>query len=155
MRQASNSEPDQIKKLEAELDGLQGGLKSHRQTAQKSYQAYVKVMSRCASDWKLIKELEEKTMLSDDERERLATLKHKFNLVLCANYQQCKLVPYWGMSDQPGSTYHLQKMNHDLFGIVNHADDSSAIYLFNETVGPKNTDHTLSFLTHYIHALPP
>ena len=52
-------------------------------------------------------------------------------------------------------TYYLQKMNHDLFGIVNHADDSSAVYLFDETVGPKNTDHTLSFLTHYIRALPP
>lgn len=64
-------------------------------------------------------------------------------------------MPYWGMSDQPGSTYYLQKMNHDLFGIVNHADNSSAIYLFDETVGPKNTDHTLSFLTHYIRALLP
>jgi len=59
------------------------------------------------------------------------------------------------MSDQPGSTYYLQKMNHDLFNIVNHADNSSAVYLFDETVGPKNTDHMLSFLTHYIRALPP
>jgi len=72
LRQASNSKPDKVKKLEAELDGLQGGLESHRQTAQKSHQVYVEVMSRCVSDWKLIKELEEKTMLSDDERERLA-----------------------------------------------------------------------------------
>lgn len=61
LRQASNSEPDKIKKLEAELDGLQEGLESHRQTAQKSHQVYVEVMSRCVSDWKLIKELEEKT----------------------------------------------------------------------------------------------
>ena len=46
-------------------------------------------------------------------------------------------------------------MNHDLFGVVNHGDSSNAVNLFDETVGPKNTDHTLSFLTHYIHALPP
>ena len=58
------------------------------------------------------------------------------------------------MSDQPGSTYYLQKLNHNLFGIVNHANNTSAVYLFDETVGPKNTDHTLSFLLHYIHLLP-
>ena len=97
---------------------------------------------------------EEKTTLTDDEEETLAVLKHRFNLVLCTDYQQCKLVPYWGMSDQPGSTYYLQKVNHDLFGVVNHGDGSSSVYLFDETIGPKNTDHTLSFLTHYIRALP-
>ena len=155
LKQASNSEPEELQKLEAELVDLKEEQERHRQTAQKAHEYYVEETARCAFRWKQIKELEEKTTLSDDEKETLAVLKHRFNLVLSADYQQCKLVPYWGMSDQPGSTYYLQKMNHDLFGVVNHGDSSNAVYLFDETVGPKNTDHTLSFLTHYIHALPP
>lgn len=97
-------------------------------------------MTECVSKWKQIKELEEKTTLSDDEKETLAVAKQGFILVLCADYQQCKLVPFWGMSDQPGSIYYLQKLIHNLFGTVNHTDNTSAVYLFNETVGPKNTD---------------
>jgi len=42
-------------------------------------------------------------------KEKLVTMKHKFNLVLSADYQMGKLVPYWGQSPQPGSTYYLQK----------------------------------------------
>ena len=61
-----------------------------------------------------------------------------------------KLLPYWGESPQPGSTYYLQKLTHDLFGLVNHATRSSAVYIFDERVGPKNTDHTLSYITHYL-----
>ena len=65
-----------------------------------------------------------------------------------------KLVPYWGMSAQPGSTYYLQKLNRDVFGIVNHGPCSSSVYLFDERAGPKNTDHTISYLTDYISKLP-
>lgn len=81
-------------------------------------------------------------ILSNDE-ETMAVLKHRFNLALSADYQQRKLVPYWGMSDQSGFIYYLQKMNHDLFGVVNHGDSSNAVYRFDETVGPKNTDHPI------------
>ena len=38
-----------------------------------------------------------------------------------------KLVPYWGISPEPGSTYYLQKLSYDLFGIVDHRDESSAV----------------------------
>ena len=110
--------------------------------------------TRCTSEWKAIQVLEEKETLNHDKKEKLATLKNKFNLVMCADYQMCKLVPYWGMTAQPGCTYYLQKLNHDLFGIVNHASNSSAVYLFNETIGPKNTDHTVSYRTDYIGKLP-
>ena len=58
-------------------------------------------------------------------------------------------MPYWGFSPQPGSTYYLQKLSHDVFSIVDHRNNNSTIYVFDETVGPKNTDHTISFLTHY------
>ena len=63
-----------------------------------------------------------------------------------------KLIPHWGHSPQPGSTYYLQKLSIDLFGLVDHRDESAHMYLFDETIGPKNTEHTksLSYLCHYI-----
>lgn len=69
LRQESNLQPDKIKELEAELDGLKGELEGHQQMAQKSHEAYVKVTSRCASDWKLIKELK--------RRQRLVIMREK------------------------------------------------------------------------------
>ena len=66
----------------------------------------------------------------------------------------CKLVPYWGLSAQPGSMYYLQKQNHDVFGIVNHAQKVSTVYLFDERVGHKKTDHTICYLTDYLAKLP-
>ena len=86
---------------------------------------------------------------------KLAQQKARFDLVLCADYQMCKLVSYWGCSAEPGSTFYLQKLNHDIFGIVNHGSGCSTVYLFGERVGPKNTDHTiLSYLTDYISKVP-
>jgi len=61
-----------------------------------------------------------------------------------------KLVPYCGFSSQPGSTYYLQKLSNDIFGIVDYRHNCSTIYVFDETVGPKNTVHTVSFLMQYI-----
>ena len=97
----------------------------------------------------------QKTTLTDDETVTLDGLKKRFTLVLSADFQMCKLVPYWGYSAQPGSTYYLQKLNHDVFGVVDHSTGSSTVYLFDERVGPKNTDHTISYLTDYISHLPP
>lgn len=45
-----------------------------------------------------------KTSLSTEEEEEIATKQHAFTLVLYADYQQSKLIPYWGASAQPGST---------------------------------------------------
>ncbi len=82
--------------------------------------------------------------VSHEEVETLAGLKNKFTTVIGADYQMTKLTPYWGSSAQPGAT---QKLTHDLFGIVNHATGLSTVYLFDERAGPKNTDHTISYLT--------
>jgi len=41
-----------------------------------------------------------------------------------------------------------------ILGIVNHSTGASLVYLFDERMGPKNTDHRVSYLSHYITALP-
>ena len=61
-----------------------------------------------------------------------------------------KVIPFWGSSAQPGMTYYQRKVSHDLFGIVDHRDDSNYVSVFDERVGPKNTDHTVSLLSYYL-----
>ena len=56
--------------------------------------------------------------LTEEETSRLAGLKCRFNLVISADYQMSKLVPYWGMSAQPGCTYYLQKLSLKLLIMV-------------------------------------
>jgi len=147
-----------VKRLGDEIKSVQEDLEIHRQEAQKSHEYYTEACTRCASEWKEITTLDEKSHLSEEEAKKLRSLKHKFNIVISADYQMEKLVPYWGLSAQPGSTYYLQKLNHDIFGIVNHATDLSSVYLFDEQVGSKIPTTlslifqigSLSFLTGFI-----
>ena len=59
LKQASNSEPDEIKKLEAELADLKEEQEQHRQRAQKAHEYYIQETAFCASRWKQISELED------------------------------------------------------------------------------------------------
>ena len=101
---------------------------------------------KCASEWKEIQNLSS----IEENSEQLKDLQHRFTLVLSADYQMSKLLPYWGCSPQPGSTYYMQKVSYDLLGIVDHREEAGFVYLFSELIGPKNTDHTLSYLLHYL-----
>ena len=152
--QSGNADSEEVKTIEDEIASLKQDLECHRQEAQKSHEYYVEVSTRCTTEWNEITALESKPDLTEEETGKLQSLKNKFNLVVSADYQMGKLIPYWGYSPQPGSTYYLQKLNHDVFGIVNHANNSSTVYLFDERVGPKNTDHTVSYLLDWIYKLP-
>ena len=77
---------------------------AHKDEAPKSHSYYAKVTTSCAADWDEITSLEKKESLTEEEKMKLTDLRRKFNLVICADYQMCKLVPYWGLSAQPGST---------------------------------------------------
>ena len=45
--------------------------------------------------------------------------------------------PHWGYSDRPGISYYLHKVSHD---------DSKYVAAFEEQIGPKISDHTVSIL---------
>jgi len=70
-------------------------------------------------------------------------MKHKFNLVLSADYQMGKLVPTGANLRNQALPTTYKNLNHDIFGIVNHATGSFAVYIFDERVGPKTTDNTV------------
>ena len=51
------------------------------------------------------KKKKKKKTLTTEEMLTLDGLKKRLNLVLSADFQMCKLVPYWGYSAQPGSLH--------------------------------------------------
>ena len=152
LMQSGSASQVQIQQLLDEIDDKGAQLADHKKVASKAQEFYHYTIEKCQNDWKQIQELEgiTATSRSSEQSDMLDRKKRAFTLVLSADYQQAKLIPYWGSSAQPGSTYYLQKVSHDVFGIINHAVDGKYIVLFDERIGPKNTDHTVSYLESYI-----
>ena len=146
IQQTGSAEEEEQKKIESEIATIASELEAHRQNAKKSHDYYNQTKKRCQEEWKEIMSLQSKEGWTEEKDFTLQSLKHNFSAVLSADYQMQKLVPYWGHSPQPGATYYLQKLSHDIFAIVNHSDEHSTIYIFDETAGLKNTDHTISLL---------
>ena len=142
--------PEEIKAIEEDKQALENELQTHRDVARESLQYYKEAEEKCTQQWARICELEVKSNKTEAEEDELSTLKHCCMLLSSADYQMQKLLPYWGRSPQPGSTYYLQKLSYNLLGIVDHRDNSAAVYIFGERVGHKTADHTFSYLLHYL-----
>ena len=142
LQQSGNASESELKGYEEMKKKFEDQRSQHREEATKSREYYKSCKDRCSQNWKRIVLLTEKSHLTQAEKDELQTLKHCFTLTISADYQQSKLIPTWGKFEQPGSTYYLQKVSHDIFGIVDHRNENGALYLFDERIGPKNTDHT-------------
>ena len=149
LHQSGSATAGEIRALETTKEELEEELADHKRVATQSREYYKTAIDKCHEQWAKIEQLTQKNALTRREREDLDGAKHCFTATISADYQQSKLIPSWGKTKQPGSTYYLQKVSHDIFGIVDHSNDNSVVYLFDERIGPKNTDHTLSFLTHF------
>ena len=148
-QQSGSALEENLRSLESTKDNLERELQSHKDTATKARDYYKQMTDKCKQQWSKIKQLTAIRIPSRSEKEQLQIAQHSFTLTISADYQQSKLIPSWGKSEQPGSTYYLQKVSHDILGIVDHSEDKSTVYIFDERIGPKNTDHTVSFLTQY------
>ena len=102
--QSSNASQNEIEKLQDELKDLKQAHEDHKDEAEKSHSYYIKVTKQCAAEWEEIVLLEKKERLTRAKKLKLSRLKKNFTLVIHADYQMCKLVPYWGLSVQPGCT---------------------------------------------------
>lgn len=111
LKQATASLPEDLEKIEEELRGIRQSLENHRKDAAESHHYYTDIIKKSATKWKRIVELEGKSDLDKNECDELAVLHKSFNLVIAADYQMSKLVPHWGKSPQPGSTYFLPRRN--------------------------------------------
>lgn len=153
LMQAGSAQEQGIRDVEAKLKESEEKLHTHKEEASAARDYYNEMTQLCSDKWSKIMELSSQESPSQETAEQLTVAQHTFTLVLSADYQQNKLIPYWGRSEQPGSTYYLQKVSYDIFGLVDHRNDSKSIIIFDETVGPKNTDHTISFLSQYVNGI--
>ena len=150
LMQAGSAQEQGIRDVETKVEESEELLRSHKEEASAARDYYNEMTQSCGVKWNKIIELSNQQSPSDEAAEQLAVAQHTFTLVLSADYQQNKLIPHWGRTEQPGSTYYLQKVSYDIFGLVDHRDGSKSITIFDETVGPKNTDHTITFLSRYV-----
>ena len=149
LKQSGNANESELRMHENTKHHLEEQIRQHKEAATKSREYYKTCQEKCKTSWSEIVRLTNKSHRTAVEREELESLQHCFTLTISADYQQSKLIPSWGKTEQPSSTYYLQKVSHDVFGIVDHRQDKSTIYLFDERIGPKNTDHTISLMMHY------
>ena len=154
LKQTGSVSEEEVHSLDTSIKELSLSLEEHKQTAQKSHKYHLEIVERFANQWKRIKELEGKSAPSEEEE--LTRLRNLFSLTISADYQMSKLIPFWGMSPQPGSTYYLQKLSNDIFGIVDHSSGESTVYtcIFDERLGQKNSDHTISYISDYLASIP-
>lgn len=101
---------------QAEMD-----LAQHKQEVLEHYKF---TTEKCKRDWKAIVDLASKNNLSAADQSHLECLQESFILVLSADYQMTKLIPFWGETAQPAISYYLRKVSHNLFGIVDHRNDT-------------------------------
>ena len=151
IRQVGSADRENQLAIETSIADFTKQLENHKDEAHNFHRYYVDTTKQCQTEWLDIIKLESKENKTEDEVLKLEILKQKFTLILSADFQMQKLVPYWGQSPQPGSTCYLQKLSHDIFGVCDHRISNCMLYVFDETVGLKNTDHTISYLEHYIH----
>ena len=150
IRQTGSCSEENQKAIEEEIERLEDLLKRHRAEATSALKHYHEVIERCQTQWKKIVEFESKAERTESEEQELRGLKEGFILVLSADYQMEKLLPSWCKSPQPSSTYYFQKLSCDILGVIDHREGSASTYIFDERMGPKNTDHTISYLLHYL-----
>lgn len=148
--QSGNADSSELLTLQAELVGLEDELKSHKEDAKEGRVHYRHCTLACKDKWNKIRLLEVRSSISRSEVDDLSMLMEEFILVLSCDYQQAKLIPHWGESAQPGLSYYMQKVSHEVFGIVDYRSDSKHVFIFDERITPKNTDHTISLLHAYI-----
>ena len=116
-----------------------------KMNAAEAFRYFRSSVEACNREYKCIEELSRQD--SDTEPEEMSILKDRFKCVVSLDYQMTKLIPHWGRSAQPSASYYKMKLAVDICVAITHHDNQAHIIIFDETFGPKNSNHTLSFLT--------
>ena len=149
LKQSGNATEDSIREQERVMADCTALLQEHKE-AQAGLHYYKALVSETKSASSRISMLLESELTPETSAE-LETLKEKFSAFISADYMMGKNLPHWGESAQPSKTYYMMKLVCDVFGIVDHSSDTKYAYICDETAaGAKSTDHTLTFLDHFV-----
>ena len=102
------------------MEQAETALAEHKQEAQEALEHCKFATQKCKCDWKAIVDLASKEDLNAASQARLQALQESFTLVLSADYQMTKLVPFWGATAQHAMTYYMRKVSHGmpLLGLI-------------------------------------
>lgn len=143
---------DNILEQKSKVSMFQEKLQKHKDDAQDALEYYRNMVISTQSQYTKITSLLSKENRNRNEEKQLKRLQDTFSAFVSADYMMSKNLPFWGESPQPAKTYYQMKLVCDVFGIVDHSKKASNhTYICDElAAGPKNTDHTISFLHHFI-----
>ena len=113
---------------------------------------YRKTVIETTVKYKHIMSLLKNTSRNNLESARLVELQKEYAGFISADYMMTRTLPYWGSTPQPAKTYYQIKLVVDIFGIVDYSSsEKNFAYLCDEiAAGAKSTNHTISFLEHYV-----
>ena len=129
LAQSGNATEAEILFNEEVMSELKEKKRQHSTNAANARKFYNESIQKCREAWIEIQSIlgipiSERTQ---EETSKLLALQHLFTVVISADYQQAKLIPHWGRSAQPGSTYYLQKVSIEIFGIVDHRNEETHV----------------------------
>ena len=148
LHEGGSSSEEEQKQLESDIAALQQEMETHREHALKSHESYIAALAWCNQNWKEITDLEAKDSKTDEEEEKLVQLKQCYTAVISADYQMSKLVPYWGLSPQPGSTYYLPMTFWEL--LTTEKEMEQYTFLMRDWDQKTQIIATVSYLTHFM-----
>lgn len=143
---------DNILEQKSKVSVFQDSLQRHKDDTQEALDYYRNMVIATQSEYTKITSLLSKESRTRAEEKQLKKLQDSFSAFVSADYMISKNLPFWGETPQPAKTYYQMKLVCDVFGIVDHSrKTSNHTYICDElAAGPKNTDHTISFLNHFI-----
>jgi hypothetical protein len=150
LQQNGNSNEDKIRENQALAESYGLLLEEHRTDADNELRHYRELTNKSRTLYCCIEELQRKSPKTERDKTKLRELTGQVTFTLSLDYQQSKLIPHWGFSPQPGETYYLRKLSHNIFGIVNHTLAENAVYVSDERTCTKNGNMTVSLIDHYI-----
>ncbi len=149
--QNGNCDEDEIRENKALAESYGLLLEEHKTDAGNELRHYRQETGKNRTLLRSMERLQKRFSNSEEDATKLPEYAKQIVFCLSADYQQSKLTPHWGFSAQPGETYYLRKLSHNIFGIVDHTLDTNTVYVLDERVGgAKNGDITISLLDNHI-----
>ena len=120
LSQSGSAQEQDMRDVEVKIKATEEELCSHKTDANAARDYYNQMVKKCRKEREEISKLSREQNPSQDTVTKLTVTNHTFTLVLSADFQQSKLIPHWGRTEQPGTPYVLpiQKVSHDIFGLV-------------------------------------
>lgn len=151
LQQNGNGDEDRIREFQNLAESYRLLLEEHKMEANRELHHYRQQTKQSRNLYCEIKGMQCEKDQNAEDRRRLEKLKNELSFTLSLDFQQSKLIPHWGNIAQPGETYYLRKLVHNIFAIIDHALDEKTIYVSDERACPtKNVDLTISLVDHYI-----